>query len=83
MRLYGRDEVELVEEIGVEDSGTEPGEEGRVVQYSARICESGKPVTVRLFQQPAKKFRDAIAIAKKIWCVRPYLCHPRALCSFF
>ncbi|KAM5536543.1 hypothetical protein V8D89_009820 [Ganoderma adspersum] len=67
MRLYGRDEVELVEEIGVEDAGAEPGEGGPVVQFRARLCESGRSVTVRRFPQPGKKFRDAIAIAKKIW----------------
>lgn len=77
MRLYARDEVELVEELGVEDAGVEPGEVPEpVVQYSARICATGRSVTVRRFPQPGKKFTDAIATAKKIWYVHMSLCSP-------
>ena len=75
MRLYARDEVELVEELGVEDARMEPGEEP-VVQFSARLCATGRSVTVRRFPQPGKKFRDAIATAKKIWYVRLSSCCP-------
>ena len=68
MRLYSRDEVELVEELGTESTEVEPGEEP-VVQFSARLCQTGRNVTVRRFSQPGRKFKDAIATAKKIWCV--------------
>ncbi|KAM5533000.1 hypothetical protein V8D89_013342 [Ganoderma adspersum] len=66
MRLYARGEVELVEELGLEDTAVEAGEEP-VVQFSARIRETRRSVTVRRFPQPGKKSRDAIATAKKIW----------------
>ena len=69
MRLYARDEVELVEEIGTENmAAVEPGEEP-VVQFRARLCQTGRNVTVRRFSQPGSKFKDAVATAKKIWCV--------------
>ncbi len=66
MRLYARDEVELVEELGSENTEVEPGEEP-VVQFSARLWQTGRSLTVRRFARPGKRFRDAVATAKKIW----------------
>ncbi|KAI1786970.1 hypothetical protein LXA43DRAFT_975495 [Ganoderma leucocontextum] len=66
MRLYARDDIELVEELGSEDTAVEPGEEP-VVQFRARICQTGRSVTVRRFARPRERIRDAIATVKKLW----------------
>ncbi|TBU53411.1 hypothetical protein BD310DRAFT_981142 [Dichomitus squalens] len=66
LRLYGREDLELVEELETENTGVMPGEQP-VTRFRARICETGREVTVRRFPRPGRKFRDAIDTVKKIW----------------
>ena len=51
-----------------ESVGMEPGEQP-VTRFRARLCETGREVTVRRFPRPNRKFRDAVDAVKKIWFV--------------
>ena len=74
MRLYGRDEIELVEDLGpdppTDNDGTgEMSTAQPTTRFLARVCATGRNVTVRRFSRPDASFKNALGVAKKIWCV--------------
>ncbi|TFK82513.1 hypothetical protein K466DRAFT_666468, partial [Polyporus arcularius HHB13444] len=68
MRLFGRDDIELIELI---EKGPleQPGQ-----RYKARLRNSGGLVVVRHFSRPDARFRKEVESAKSIW-------HPHMLNS--
>ncbi|RPD71417.1 hypothetical protein L226DRAFT_468657 [Lentinus tigrinus ALCF2SS1-7] len=72
MRLFGRDDLELIEELDPESPIEESGE--RPVRYKARLRSSGSLVVVQRFPRSDDKFRDEVNIGKSIW--HPNVAHP-------
>ncbi len=68
MRLFGRDDLELIEELDpespVDASGAQP------VRYKARLRSDNSLVVVRRFPRLDARFRDEVEVGKSIWYVR-------------
>ena len=70
MRLYGRDELELVDDLGPDPVPDGVSTELSVqpsTRFLARVCATGRNVTIRRYPRPDTTFKDAISVAKKIW----------------
>ena len=65
MRLYGREDLVLIEELGPESPIDDTGE--CPVRYRARVRATGNGVIVRRFPQANEQFRAAVDTAKKVW----------------
>ncbi|KAI0808014.1 hypothetical protein C8Q74DRAFT_1313610 [Fomes fomentarius] len=65
LRLLGRDDIELLEDLGPESPIDESGE--RPTRYRARLCATGSVVTVRRFPRADDRFQAEVETAKKIW----------------
>ncbi|TFK82508.1 hypothetical protein K466DRAFT_500181 [Polyporus arcularius HHB13444] len=65
MRLFGRDDLELIEELDpespVDASGAQP------VRYKARLRSDNSLVVVRRFPRLDARFRDEVEVGKSIW----------------
>lgn len=69
MRLYGRDELELIDELGPDppDAVNAEGSVQPSTRFLARVCATGRDVTIRRYSRPDPSFKDAVSMAKKIW----------------
>ncbi|KAH9945874.1 uncharacterized protein BXZ73DRAFT_95392 [Epithele typhae] len=73
MRLYGRDELELIEDLGPDPKSNEEPHAGSsddsttTSRFVARVLQTGRNVTVRRFTRPDNTFSNAVGVAKKIW----------------
>ena len=68
MKLFGREDVDLVEELGPEMRWPTPCcEEDPVIRYRARLRPNGSAVVVRRFARSDERFDAAVALAKQIW----------------
>ena len=61
-----------MEDLGPDPSPDDSGDHdqnasGDVIRYVARVCTTGRDVTVRRFAQPNPVFKNALEVAKKIW----------------
>ena len=72
LKLYGREDIDLLEELGPEPQWPPPEENERpVVRYRAQLRQTGSAVVVRRFPCADQRFSAAVAISKKIWSVLP------------
>ena len=65
MRLFGREDLALLEELGPESPTDETG--NCPVRYRARMRATGNRVIIRRFPQANERFRAAVDMAKKVW----------------
>ena len=68
MRLFGREDLELLEELDPESPVGESGESA--VRYKARLRFGDRGlVTVRRFPRPDDKFHHEVEVGRDIWYV--------------
>ena len=67
MKLYGREDIDLIEELGPEQPRHTDDPEQPVVRYRALIRQTGHPVVVRKFPQGDQRFRRAVELSKRVW----------------
>ncbi|KAI0697301.1 hypothetical protein C8T65DRAFT_582800 [Cerioporus squamosus] len=72
MRLFARDDLELIEELDPESPIDASGE--RPARYKAKIRSDGRLVVVRRFPHLDDRFRDEVKVGKSIW--HPNVAHP-------
>lgn len=66
MKLFGREDIDLLDEIGPELQWPSLDQEP-VVRYRAELRETGGVVIVRKYPRADHRFRAAVELSKQIW----------------
>ncbi|KAI0708029.1 hypothetical protein C8Q76DRAFT_138614 [Earliella scabrosa] len=71
LKLFGREEVDLLEEIGPEAQWPVAVNREPVMRYRAELRQTGRLVVVRRFPRADDRFRAAVELSERIW--HPYI----------